>query len=834
VGSGQQKETWQAIAPRLFDDHLDRVLKVAVEVLTERDPQFELPKSERYAAAIHGKTMKHSSAMREGLSETLALLGSQSGALTSASHGKAEGTARVAVRKILEDADWVLWASLNDCLPALAEAAPREFLDAVENTLSQTPSPFVEVFGQESSGFVGRNYTTGLLWGLEALAWHPDYLTRVTVILGDLAALDPGGNWANRPANSLSDIFLPWHPQTCADIPKRKAAISALLREQPEVCWKLLLALLPGNSGVTSGTHKPVWRDAILAGWSETVLKKDYWEQVVAYADLTVDLATKDLPRLKILIERLPDLPPKIFSRLLDHLTTEAIQSLPEAEKRPIWEALIDLTTNHRKFSEAEWAMPKEIVERIDAVATRLAPKEPALVARRLFTSRDWDLHDETGSYEEQQKKLSEARQAAVLEVLKATKLAGVVSLAKEVESARQLGIALGHIKEDAADTTLLPTFLMHDEKALKDLAGGFVIGRLLSQGLNWVDKILGQPWDPPAKLELLLLLPFEEHTWTRVEKYLGAQQQNEYWSRANVWGSAEKEKLLNVIPKLLENARPLAALNCLDRLIYHKIQFPPELAVQTLLDLLKSKEAVGGHDRYEVQDLIKWLQTHPPKDEKAILTVEWNYLPVLGRHSQARPKTLERRLAEDPAFICEVIRAVFRSDKIKKEEWKPTEEDKALAKNAYELLQDWALVPGATVKGGFDPDAFRRWLKEVTRISESTGHLAITMHMVGQVLPHTPADPDGLWIHTAVAEALNAKEADEMRDGYTNKLFNMRGVHGFTSGKEELEIAAGYHKKAEALDAKGFQRIAASIRELAKSYEREAEREAKRDPLKD
>jgi len=103
----------------------------------------------------------------------------------------------------------VQWASLNDLLPLLAEAAPREFLDAVEHALNSDPCPFDTVFAQEGPAIMGNNYLTGLLWALETLAWDAEYLTRVVVILGELAARDPGGNWANRPANSLAEILLP-------------------------------------------------------------------------------------------------------------------------------------------------------------------------------------------------------------------------------------------------------------------------------------------------------------------------------------------------------------------------------------------------------------------------------------------------------------------------------------------------------------------------------------------------------------------------------------------------------------------------------------------------
>ena len=72
------------------------------------------------------------------------------------------------------------------------------------------------------------------------------------------------------------------------------------------------------------------------------------------------------------------------------------------------------------------------------------------------------------------------------------------------------------------------------------------------------------------------------------------------------------------------------------------------------------------------------------------------------------------------------------------------------------------------------------------------------------------------------------------MRSGFTMKLFNLRGVHGFSGGKEELTIAEGYHQKAEALEENGYHRIATAMRELAKGYERDAEREAQRNPYVD
>lgn len=184
--------------------------------------------------------------------------------------------------------------------------------------------------------------------------------------------------------------------------------------------------------------------------------------------------------------------------------------------------------------------------------------------------------------------------------------------------------------------------------------------------------------------------------------------------------------------------------------------------------------------------------------------------------------------------MVENAIRSVFRSDKDDRKGAEPTEQQRNIATNAYRLLHEWQTAPGVNDDNSFDTAAFSHWLKEVKKSSAESGHLRIAMNYVGQVLPHVPPDADGLWIHHSVAEALNAKDAAEMRSGFTCKLMNMRGVHGFSAGKEEREIAAGYRKKAEALEQHSYSRFATAMRELAEDYEREAEREAARDPYGD
>ena len=836
-----RKETWEAVAPRFFDDHLERFKMIAVEVLRECDPKFELEKDQRFAAGLHGKSLKHSHSLRKGLSETLALLGCSPERLTSCTQGKAELVAAFSVQEILMDADWLLWASLNEHLPTLAEAAPVPFLNAVENALLQNPCPFVEIYSQEGSGVMGQNYLTGLLWAMETLAWHGDYLQRVTVLLGELAAIDPGGNWANRPSNSLKDIFLPWFPQTCAPISKRKAAIIALIKEQPTVGWKLIVSLLPGWHSSSMGCRKPLWRNFVSSEWSNKVTKGEYWEQVKIYADILVELAITDTAKLPELAQQLEHIPEPAHSRALEHMGSKAVLELPEEVRLRVWESMIALVAKHRKFSNANWVMSDETIARIEAGAAKLAPVSPVLVHHRLFSEREFELYEKVGveNFKEQQKQIEVRRKAAVVEVLNFDGIGGLLDFARTVNFPTVVGQALGGVEDVSVERELLPVMLKTEDKVINEFIGGFVWGRFwvegLEKGLEWVDSISFADWTVSQKAAFFTLLPFLQGAWKRAEFVLG-NDKSEYWSniRIRTFGLRNKDEALEAVEKLLDFGRPGAALLCVFDIVSgsKEVSFPARLAVKALICSLTTPEKIGSFDSYAISEVIKWLQNNPETDPDELFQVEWEYLPILDHDSGGEPKTIEGRLASNPSFFCEVIKAVFRSDKIKKEDHKPTEREQKVAENAYRLLHGWRKIPGTDTSGVFDGERFKKWLEAAVLKTKESGHYRIATNQIGGVLSYSPPDPDGLWIHRDVAEALNAKDANEMRSGFTCEWFNRRGVHGFSAGDEERKLAADFTQKADALEERGYQRIATSVRELAKGYEREAEREAKRGPM--
>jgi len=99
---------------------------------------------------------------------------------------------------------------------------------------------------------------------------------------------------------------------------------------------------------------------------------------------------------------------------VLEHLATPAVLELSEEERLPLWQALSDLAGKHRAFSNAEWALPLDDVERLEAAAARITPTSPNIVYRRLFNPHFDDALVRATDYEEALRDLTRQRQAAV------------------------------------------------------------------------------------------------------------------------------------------------------------------------------------------------------------------------------------------------------------------------------------------------------------------------------------------------------------------------------------------------------------------------------------
>ena len=812
---------WSEMGGLVFDQHLDSLMYLASEVLSEHDPAFDLPPEQRYAASLHGKVLKHSPSLRDGVSETVAFIANNKKLFAYCTSGKIDNTVHLLVSSLLEEADWILWASLNRLLPTLSEIAPKAFLTAVEQAVNAEHCPFVNLFDQEDSGIFGANYMSGLLWALELLAWDQDYLIRVCAVLGEISEHDPGGNYANRPLNSLIEILLPWLPQTVAEVELRKISISLICRKYPDVGWSLLLALLPNQHSTSSGTYRPKWRGTIPSDWKESVKMSEYWDLIRFCADLAVKNSASSIEKQAKLVSIFDCIPAPASDWFLNMIRIRHLITCDEQEYFLIWDKLVEFVSHHKRYPQADWSWTDEQLTPLEEAIAALTPTSPLLRYNRLFSAWNADLIDITGDQEYENHQLLAQRTAAVHEILEFGGFDAVLGFIKSVKQPQEVGIALANTKD--FDGVLLPEYLSASDQSLCSFISAYACARLTNESWNWFDHLATRFANDGQKARLLSVLPFCNDAWERAA-LLSESAQNEYWSSVRTESSKVGEQLEPAIHQLVRFGRPMAAIDCLNTSIYRKQAVNVDLACDTLLQAADSAEPSNCLSEYSIVEVIKYLQQLPDTDQKKLFMVEWTYLSVLDGSGDASPKLLEQALANDADFYCSLIKMIYLP-KGQEEQEKPTEEIKRRAENAYRLLDCWAVVPGLQADGSFDGDAFNKWLSVVEAATRKSGHFDIAMLKFGEILYNSPQSPDGFWIEYAIARALDESKHEKLRRGFLVGVRNSRGVRCVDpSGAPEKALAQEFRDRAQLTERKGYPMLAGTLRDVADEYDREAQ----------
>jgi hypothetical protein len=224
---------------------------------------------------------------------------------------------------------------------------------------------------------------------------------------------------------------------------------------------------------------------------------------------------------------------------------------------------------------------------------------------------------------------------------------------------------------------------------------------------------------------------------------------------------------------------------------------------------------------------VIQSLQQDQNADKSKLMSVEWAYMALLENSHEVSAKTLNAAIANDPQLFCEIIRTIFRSDREMESDQRPepTEEQRAIARNAYRLLDSWRTVPGADATGSISAGSLASWIDMVKDSLKASGHLDVGLLKAGGVFVHSPADPGGLWMHRVIADVLNRDDMGELRKGYSTAVYNSRGTHWVDpTGAPEKQLAENYARRADEVENAGFHRLASTMRGLSATYHREYE----------
>nr|VFK32403.1 MAG: hypothetical protein BECKMB1821I_GA0114274_10334 [Candidatus Kentron sp. MB]VFK75895.1 MAG: hypothetical protein BECKMB1821H_GA0114242_10354 [Candidatus Kentron sp. MB] len=802
---------WKAKSPlellalfgnRITRSQLDRFFAIAEELLSKPDPQLELPNEKRWMANIHGKVHPYSDLLFNSICDSLIKLAVR-GPEAGLDALRVEARVSELIRGLFDGVDGQRWLSLTSHLPALAEAAPEEFLDAVEKSLRQPDAPVMRLITETGdSGFSRQCWHCDLLWALETLAWAPKRLARVALILADLSHAPIKGNWGNTPSSSLFGLFRSWLPQTAADLPDRIQVLDRLIEKDEEAAFDVLSGLASDGQQIAMPAARPKWGEDD-AGAGRSVTYAEMVEMIDVAKDRLLQLSKDNPSRIAALL-RTGLRHPKELPAVLALMEPFTQPTATDADKETLCVALRKHIHWHRNYDKSPANELDKWLRSVEALYERLSPQDLVVRHRWLFDKYRPNLpaRDRDDDSRKREQGITQLRISALTDIHRAQGMTGIENLIATCAQPNIVGNTLAEF--DWSDISWPKWIALKGDDFVLDTPmarciSGFLWVATLSASSDVLQKViaLGRQagWDSAKLARFLILVKVERKTW-ELAKACGPEVYAAYWQNVQPDLLCHQKEPEFVLERLLESKRPRTALLCCTASLKRVSTRQLYTALQ---QFLYGEEPDGPQiESYSLAEMLEWLEKSGEIENRELIQLEFALFPALGYGNESRITVLYERTMSEPALFTELICLLYKPERGERET--STETTKAAAERAWKILRACDHLPGIQADGSIDGEIFAGFIDQTRELCRRADRLAVCDSTLGQILAHALADQDGAWSCAPVREVLDRAELEEMQNGFSMGTFNKRGVATYSlyeGGNQERDLAAWYRKQA-------------------------------------
>ncbi|PUB18243.1 HigA family addiction module antitoxin [Paenisporosarcina sp. OV554] len=820
-----------AIERLVTSNDLEQFFAAAEYVLSESDPALELPEKDRWAAALYDKTRNHSNALRTGICETLVILSVHGNNLFQSRLGDdVESRVAVLIRKLLTPLTLEKLLSHDRDLPRYAEAAPNEFLKIIKDDLrSEAPVVLGLLKPVDNSLFGVSPSRTGLLWGLECLAWKPQNLPRVALILARLSLPKIDDNWGNKPDASLKAIFRSWMPQTAASMEQRYLVLKKLTKHFSDISWEISIDQIKPGSRIGHYSYRPNWRSDA-SGFGQVVTNKEFYEFNKRVLDLLITWPNHDEKTLGDLVEALQGMPEEGQTKVWD-LIDEWSDNADEASKAVLRERIRQFAftrrSRHRKLKEAT-------SDRARAAYDSLRVQNPVISHGWLFVDQ-WvqessdEIEDEAFDYQKREERIDSLRLEAMFEILRERGFEGVKELMARSGAPGVIGRFVTFCVTEIKQRIDFIRQCLSIDGDLKSKSEWCLQGFLYAIEDNLRTEVLkaaANELNDEEQKRLFLCAPFKESTWRLLDGY-NENIRKFYWKKVlPSWGSYTPSELTELVDCLLEALRPHAAFYAVQR---NFKALETSRLKRLLYDMATVKAEPVSYfklEKYHISEAIEELNSRSGVTRDELAQLEFLFIEALNESKHGIPN-LEAQIGESPSLFVQAVTLGYnRRDEGKDPlEWKVGNHEQrvAVSSAARLLLERISNIPGTDINGIIDTVALAEWLSEVRRLCHEYGRAEIGDRCLGKLLAKAPTGENGMWPCQQICEAMEEISSSEIARGFSIEVHNSRDAQWrIAGGEQERELAVKYHTWAEQLYF-DYPYVGAILEDIAESYNREA-----------
>ena len=712
-----------------------------------------------------------------------------------------------------------------------AEAAPDAFMDALEGTLqgNEDGIRWLLTIGEDEFNFMGENRATGLMWGLQRLAWNPDNFERVVQLIVKLNHLDPdpNANMHPRPSSVFRQFFVTFAPQTSVTWEERIRIISELPHNRNESLFPLITASLPKSRSSVSLDSKPVFGRF----GQPTITHKDYYDVNEAMFECALARTDGEASRIVALIDYLSEMNDDVFKKAISQFRKD-IFPMGREEKKLLWERLRGLIVRHSRFPDADWSMPEGRISVLTEWRDELEPSKDDW-AKYLFSEayiQDFDAEDSLTD-----NKLEAERVRVVTELLDTQELDAFLEFSVSVNEHGYLGLATAK----ASKSFKKQVSLVRKAVARSDVSEFFLRGCSQSSfgefGEEWLDWLVSEEavvGFPDLTVKMLACLRIDEAISKRIESpTLPESFSTAYWSSVHINFWPRNEVSLEDIEQLLKHKRQAEVLSALS--LYLEKQNDKVLKALTI-GIYESVNALPEDRVHQgiVRDILHLLKLCKERELFPVEEIAKYEVPI-AKHvrwsDQKYPLAIHELATSKAETFIELLALAYKtskphpvqnktqSDEEKKRQWE-------LSYHILDTIRHPKLDEGKTP----EPLELENWVSEVRESSKEYGLEEIADYKIGEVLALSSHDPnDGIWPRTEVRDIIEAMSSSRMLNGIQTKQFNERGT--YSDGYNFYNKLADRFED-DAAKLKNWPKTQKFLRKIAKSDRRHADEDKKRE----
>ncbi|WP_291120012.1 hypothetical protein [Empedobacter sp. UBA7248] len=742
-------DTWLYFAKYITQQDLTNFQSICLEVLSEVLHKYTLPLESRGNLYYTPENRtKYSSKLRDGICETLVVISVFGEDYGINSISNVSSHIDSIVQKILE-MDVIVWRSLSRNLILLAEASPNVFLSNLERIIKDKS---VTAFFELEQGFLdSSNDLAPLLWCLDIVAWFPEHLMRVSTALCEIILISPESfPTTNTPLSNLKNIYRAWYPQTNTSAEDRKKILEILVKKYPDTLYGLLHSLVGSKHDTAFHIPRPKWR--LFSELREIrVTQREVYYMRGFCIDHIIEMSKDNVKRILALIDLLDDIEWDRIDKALN--TIETSSNFEEEDKKQIYHKFRKFIGNHRSYPTAHWALPTDILDKIEQIAFKFKPKNDILNESYLFEEHHPEFIEgrQGNDFDKQNEDILSRRLEFIEAVLDKYGIDKVFELASKIEHSYLYGNVLASSdKINQVDTLTIYKLIESEDKGLLSLSREFIrISENRTDLQTQTDILTGLIQSGLSTQGIVIFLDSLQDRidlWKFISDLKHEEVEKLYWKAQSGFIYTEnKDELFYVLDKLHQYNKPFTFLNTLGWGAYvHKNTLTSDEVLTALEKVFLTDFDDSSHlDHHNFRNLLDFLYS---KNDYAVergakIEIKFIYVFTGGSYS---PKNLFKLMSLKPDEYFGILSQVYLPDEgeLKEEEIQKVKDTPAyqeILKAGWGILDSFNLIPSQKEDGSLDSEILKEWVNGVRELAKENHRIKITDDCIGKLLAKYP-----------------------------------------------------------------------------------------------